>query len=275
LILVLSGTGDGRRLVRHLVSRGQKVGVIPLSCYGKELALEDGAIVMEGEISGNNGKWLLENGIDVVVDARHPFTTGNCSCSGDSYAAICKNAGIPFYRIGREETAVGQSELIHPVFSMEQAAERAARLGKRIFLTTGSNGLEPFIRVREQLGVRLVVRVLPEHRVIKKCQDMGIRPKDIVAMQGPFSKQINKALFKMYRASVVVTKDSGKAGGVDTKMAAALALKIPVVLIKREVTGPVLTWQEVLQLVTVNNNHQKDKKCQGDPVAFRSERSTE
>jgi precorrin-6A/cobalt-precorrin-6A reductase len=250
VIVVLGGTGDGRKLVHCLVEKGHKVGVIPVSEYGKELAQEEGAMILNEVSAAKLQGWWQKNNIRCLVDARHPFAADNRQGDSDPYAFLFENSRVPYYRLGREETIVEENELINPVYTIEEAAVKAAGLGKCIFLATGSNGLEPFLKVKNELGVRLVVRVLPEHRVIRKCQDMGIKPKDIVAMQGPFSKQVNKALFKMYRASVVVTKDSGKAGGIDNKLAAALSLKIPVVLIKQKNNGPVYSWQEVLALLS-------------------------
>jgi len=133
-----------------------------------------------------------------------------------------------------------------------EAARKAAGLGKTIFLTTGSNNLEVFLDSVKGQNLRLVVRVIPEHKVIKKCQDLGLAPKDIVAMQGPFSKEMNRITFKSYNASVIVTKDSGKAGGTDTKISAALSLNIPVVVIKRGKAGEcnvVRTYNEIIEML--------------------------
>ena len=58
-------------------------------------------------------------------------------------------------------------------------------------------------------------------------------PKQIVAMQGPFSLELNKAMFLNYQADVVVTKNSGSIGGTDTKLEAAKTLDLPVVVIDR------------------------------------------
>ena len=41
-------------------------------------------------------------------------------------------------------------------------------------------------------------------------------------MQGPFSKEINKALFKFYGADILLTRDSGLDGGTDTKILCGL-----------------------------------------------------
>ena len=40
-------------------------------------------------------------------------------------------------------------------------------------------------------------------------------------------------LFKHYKADVIVSKDSGQIGGVDTKLTAAERLNLPIVMIDR------------------------------------------
>ena len=71
-------------------------------------------------------------------------------------------------------------------------------------------------------------------------------------MQGSFSRDLNRALFESFGADVIVTKDSGKIGGVDSKIEAAQDLKIPVVMIDRpRIDYPNLTqnFDEVLKLI--------------------------
>ena len=52
---------------------------------------------------------------------------------------------------------------------------------------------------------------------IEQCVKMGIKSSNILALQGPFSLELNKAIFNQYHIDVVVTKDSGKTGGVPEK----------------------------------------------------------
>lgn len=247
VILVLQGTRDGRMITKKLAGQGYQVGAIASMDYGRELAVEYGASLVESDLPDKAAAWLERLGVRAVVDARHPFAV----TEENELAQQCRAMDIMYLRIGREEINLTHHELIHPVYSMSEAAEKAADLGKTVFLTTGSHNLEHFISLQDTHGIRLVVRVLPEHRVIKKCQDMGINTRDIIAMQGPFSKQINKALFKMYRAAVVVSKDSGRAGGIDTKIDAALDLKIPVVIVKRRsvIAGNEYNWEEAVRII--------------------------
>ena len=247
MILVLAGTGDGRKITKTLTSLGRRVCVLAVTGFGRNLAEDYGASMVKGTIESIQAGWLIENGIEAVIDARHPFSLK----PNDTFSRMCSELGIMYLRVGREETALDANDLIVPVISMQEAAKKAVAIGRTIFLTTGSHDLEPFLEQREKRGFRLVVRVLPEHSIIKKCQDLGIGPKDIVALHGPFSKQINKALFKMYKASVIVTKDSGKAGGTDTKINAALSLKIPIVIVKRNIQDcqPCYGWEQVIDMI--------------------------
>ena len=179
----------------------------------------------------------------------------------------CEQQGIPYLRLERPETVIPDSLLIYPVCTWEEAL---LQLGQRvgamheakgkivtIFVTTGSHQLESIVQSAFARSARLVVRVLPEGRLVQKCKDMGIVPRDIVAMQGQFSKDINKALFKFYGADILLTRDSGSAGGTDTKISAALELGIETVLVKRTKTNAGLTVnnvQELLDWVDTNSS---------------------
>ena len=77
-------------------------------------------------------------------------------------------------------------------------------------------------------------------------------PKEIVALQGPFSEELNIALYRQYGAEVVVTKNSGEIGGTDTKLTAARKLGLPVVMIDRpklDYDVIAYTFEEVLDFV--------------------------
>lgn len=166
---------------------------------------------------------------------------------------------IPYLRLERPETVIPDSLLICPVSTWEEALlQLELRVGRiyeakghivTIFITTGSHQLESIVQSAFVRQARLVVRVLPEGRIIQKCKEMGILAKDIVAMQGQFSKQINKALFKFYGADLILTRDSGAAGGTDTKISAALELGIETVLVKRSKTHAGLTVNNIQELL--------------------------
>ena len=171
----------------------------------------------------------------------------------------CEQRGIPYLRLERPETIIPASSLIYPVLSWEEALlqleQRVSALYQErgrtvtVFVTTGSHQLESIVQSLFARFACLVVRVLPEGRLVQKCQDIGIAPRDIVAMQGQFSKDINRVLFKFYGADILLTRDSGPAGGTDTKISAALELGLETVLIKRTKANKGLTVNNVNELL--------------------------
>jgi len=101
-------------------------------------------------------------------------------------------------------------------------------------LTTGSKTLEVF--AKELVGLpntRMIVRMLPRIDNMEKCAALGVEQKDIVAIQGPFSKELNIALYRQYGVTLMITKESGKVGSVDEKVAAALECGIETIMIAR------------------------------------------
>ncbi|AFM39813.1 precorrin-6x reductase [Desulfosporosinus acidiphilus SJ4] len=214
--------------------------------------------------------WTAETCISsppaLVIDASHPsMSTKFASCR-----SWCEEMKIPYIRLERPETKIPSSPLIFPVFDWEEALLRLEqrieflRVQKKhlltVFITTGSHQLQTITKSSFANSVRLVARILPDGRLVQKCQEAGLHPRDIVAMQGPFSKEINKALFKFYGADIILTRDSGLAGGTDTKISAALELGLEIVLVRKAKTNNGLTVnspQELLAWI--------DQKFSGTP----------
>ena len=58
--------------------------------------------------------------------------------------------------------------------------------------------------------------------------------KDIVAILGPFSKELNKALLNTFKADYCIMKDSGDVGGSLEKVLACRELGIKAIIIGRK-----------------------------------------
>lgn len=247
-ILVLAGTRDGRVLAVFLFGKGFEVTISVASEYGREILEND----LPSEIEINSRRldqteleeFLRERNIKILVDASHPYAE-NVSMNA---IEVCRKNSLHYIRYERPE--IESRGRIYHVASYLDAANKARDLGQNIFLTTGSKTLEIFC---ENLKDRnIIARVLPTPEVIQKCLELGLQPKNIVAMQGAFSKDLNRALFANFEADVIVTKESGKIGGLDSKLEAAEDLKIPVVMIDRpkiEYPNLARTFNEVLNLI--------------------------
>ncbi len=229
MILVLAGTSEGRQSAIDLEKESRKVMAATATAYGGELLEKD----FQGEIStrplGLEAMTELINRKDVikVIDATHPFAE---EVSKNAREA-CRLAGIEYERLEREGSHVEAGGGVIAARDMEEAVQIASGHAGNIFLTVGSSKLEHYTRSLDP--EKLIVRILPVKASLEKCLKLGIPPKNIIAMQGPFDEEINKLLFRGYQAGLVITKDSGTAGGVAEKITAARALNIPVILIAR------------------------------------------
>ena len=237
MIFTAAGTQDGREIVRRLCAAGHDVAASVVSTYGQQLLAEQeegsrGHLLINDTPLDEAGlhDFFSAHGIHVFVDATHPYAV---NVSRNAMAA-CAAAGIPYIRFERDLTDISY-ENVHLVHSYEEAAETAAHFGKNVFLTTGSRNLERFVKAKPLVSCTLIARVLPTAEVIALCEGLGLTPAQIIAMQGPFSRELNRAMYEKYGADVVVTKNSGTIGGTDAKFQAAADLNLPVIVIDRPI----------------------------------------
>ena len=232
MIFVVAGTQDGREIVKLFLEKGFDVAASVVSRYGGELlayACGQKCLINDKPLDEDALRtYLQEHGIRLLVDASHPYAA-NVSVNA---IKVCQVLGIPYIRYERDLSAIDYDK-VTVVHSYEEAAEAAACLGRKVFLTTGSRNLDKFVQSPALLDCELTARVLPTAEVISLCENLGFDAGHIVALQGPFSKELNVELFGKYGAEVIVTKNSGTIGGTDTKFAAAAQLGLPIVLLDR------------------------------------------
>ncbi|MBA4544103.1 precorrin-6A reductase [Thermoactinomyces daqus] len=231
MVLFLAGTSDARDLaVRLNRARISLLATVVTESAAKSLR-EEGIPVRVGRLTAEEMAGLIRvQGCNRVVDASHPFAE-EASKNAMEAARIC---GIPYIRFERPAWIYGNHPGICIVSSYEEAAEEAARRKGVIMLTTGSKTLATFTkRLLPDPEILLVARMLPRKDNMEKCAELGIEQKNIIAMQGPFGKELNIALYRHYGVTTVITKESGKAGSVDEKVEAALDEGIGVILIAR------------------------------------------
>ncbi|HUW64224.1 MAG TPA: precorrin-6A reductase [Spirochaetia bacterium] len=235
MILVLAGTSEGRVLARTLAGQGRPVTACTATGYGGELLSGSGCNVRTGPLDEDSLRDLIRTqGVTVLLDATHPYAREISALAGK----VAGECGIPFLRYSRPAFALPDHPLVHQVPDFMAAARLAPRLGRVIFLATGSKTLDLFVPAARETGCRVVARVLPGDRIMERCLWLGLTPGDIVAMQGPFSKEMNIALLRHFRAEVMVTKEDGAPGGLGEKLAACLDLRCPLVVVRRPGDDP-------------------------------------
>lgn len=222
-ILIFSGTTEGRELSCRLSERGADVTVCVATDYGtEEQGAHEGVTVLTGRKSTEEMAALLR-GYALCVDATHPYAVE----ASKNIRAACAAAGVPYRRLLREKSETAG------MVAVADAAEAAAYLAKtqgNILLTTGAKELSAFASLDAS---RLYPRVLPSHEGLSACETAGIPHRNILAMQGPFSRELNAALIRQYRIAYVVTKDGGTAGGFPEKAEAARETGAALIVLRR------------------------------------------
>lgn len=113
-----------------------------------------------------------------------------------------------------------------------------------VFVTTGSKEIASFAPLGAE---RLWARVLPSAASLEACFEVGISPSHVVAMQGPFSKEMNVACLKAAKADYMVTKESGRNGGYDEKIEACLECGVTPIVIGKPKEREGISFREAAE----------------------------
>ncbi|MBR5381969.1 MAG: precorrin-6y C5,15-methyltransferase (decarboxylating) subunit CbiE [Oscillospiraceae bacterium] len=177
-----------------------------------------------------------------MADATHPYAdvvTANIS-------RACAALGIERVRLDRGASAVSESAVTVP--DTEAAASFLDAAEGNILLATGSKELGKFASIRD-FAERVYARVLPLDTSLEACRAAGLPPSHIIAMQGPFSEDLNEAMLRFTAARFLVTKDGGDKGGFAEKAAAAERTGARLVVIGRPAGGEGLSLAGAIALL--------------------------
>ena len=225
MILVLGGTKDSRDIIEMILSMNKKVIATTTTKYGSELLINNKNLIKVNRKLNQNEMVELINkyGISKVIDATHPYAK-NVS---ENIMNVVKKMNIPYLRYEREQI---EYSFYKEYDSYDEIVDFLLNESGNILLTIGSNNLEKFSKLNSD---RIFPRILPTSNVIKKCEEIGIKPKNIIALQGPFTIEFNELIIKEKNIKFLVTKESGKVGGFHEKVLSCKNLNIECLVLKR------------------------------------------
>jgi precorrin-6A/cobalt-precorrin-6A reductase len=233
VVLVLGGTAEARALAAELATDPGLRVVSSLAGRVKDPRLPVGEV----RIGGFGGpealtEWLQDNAIDAVVDATHPFAER----IGASAAQACSSAGVPLLRLARPGWSASPGDDWHWVDSLDEAAGLLPALGQRVFLTSGRQGLRSFAGLDD---LWFLIRCVEP----PEPADLPVNHELLLA-RGPYTLDGEMALMRAHRIDALVTKDSG-GPLTEAKLAAARALGLPVVMVRRPSRPPTAEVSDV------------------------------
>jgi precorrin-6A/cobalt-precorrin-6A reductase len=224
-VLILGGTRDAAELAERLVQTfGNRLDVVT-SLAGRTTARR--ALPGRVRVGGFGGvlgliEYISAERIAVLIDATHPFAADISAHAVEAAEAT----HIPRLILTRPPWTSASGDRWIEADTLSAAADivRNAPDFKRVFLAVGSGGLAPFETIAQRF---FLVRVAEA-----PAQPPPFAGGALVVDRGPFSEANEIALFKAHEIDAVVSKNAG-GSATYAKIAAARALGIPVVMVKR------------------------------------------
>ena len=193
-----------------------------------------------GGFGGADGlaDYLSAERIDALIDVTHPYA----AVISANAARAARSTGVPLLALRRPPWLPICGDRWIEVEDIPSAVTALGAAPRRVFLALGRKELAPFAEA-------------PQHRYLVRSVDPVDPPLAVphavyVIGRGPFTEIDERGLLRAHGIEVVVAKNSG---GTATygKIAAARALKVPVVVVSRpakpdvpfvETAGEAMEW---------------------------------
>lgn len=230
MILLVGGTSEAVEIARSLDQAAKSYIMTVATEYGyREATGKTAGKVLKGPFNGPAfGRLLTDYSITVVVDAAHPF-------AGELRSELSAAAEAAVIRLVRLERPLNACETDQDVTCFATPAALGAWAAQqnsgRILVATGIKGLGALAGFLDL--EKVYTRILPAEESLAAALKLGVKPSHIIAMEGPFSRELNEAIFRHLQIDLLITKDSGEAGGFTAKLEAALACGCRVAVLKR------------------------------------------
>ena len=249
MIWIIGGTKDSRDILDEILKVSkEKIVISTATEYGGKLlkrvkenknveVISERLNVMQIE------KIISEKNIELIIDASHPYAQ-NISKIVISMVSFLN------------ERAKSEKEILKYVRferkMLDYGSENVFKFKNVILSTLGSNALEEIKGIREKNN--LFIRILPTTSSIENAEDLGYLPKNIIAMQGPFSKNMNIAILENFKIDYLITKESGETGGELEKLEACQECNVGILAIKRPVLDYGIVFNTISEMVDYVKN---------------------
>ncbi|MDO5733525.1 MAG: precorrin-6A reductase [Eubacteriales bacterium] len=257
-LVLFGGTSEGRELAEFLRREKLPVTVFVASEYGQELlpeaAPEQGFYLRVGRLDEAGIKAALKE-IEprLVIDATHPYAR----LVSVNLEKAAKSLDYPYLRLLRAPLSLAESQELGGLNSeakklkivefstLPAMVEWLNQQPGRIFSSLGAKACSELSKIREI--ERLTVRILPLQESFEAALKAAIPAKNIICMQGPFSRDLNLAMFRATGAEILLTKESGQSGGFLEKLEAAVEGGLTVAVLSRPEESKGLSLAEIKQ----------------------------
>lgn len=244
-VIIFGGTTEGRRLAEFCGEHKIQTVVCVVSEYGEMLVPESTSVrVIRRALEKDEMEALfVAEKPSLVLDATHPYAR----VVTENVTQVCQKMGIVWYRVLRKsELETKNADSIVTVDSVDQAVEWLKSHEGTVLVTTGSKELVKYTAIPDYKE-RIFARILPDSQALLNSETLGFLRNHMIAMQGPFSLEMNIATMRMTGANYLVTKESGHAGGFLDKIHAAEVVGATALVIGRPLKETGISLEEACQ----------------------------
>ena len=244
MIWLVAGTKDARVIADKLLLKGtDRLLASTATEYGGKL-FNDGRIeVTDKKLEYEDMKKLIaEKNIDVIVDASHPYAA-NVS---RNVMKAAEDTGASYFRFERKMLDYKGAKRFSSLDEIVRYIKTAYK-NENILSTLGSNNLPEINSISEENN--LYIRILPTVSSVEKAENLGFLPGKIIAVQGPFSKNLNKVILEDYKIKALITKESGETGGEAEKIEACIETDTEILVLERPKISYINCFENIEELV--------------------------
>lgn len=212
MIWVIGGTKDSRDFLEEFIKYDNDIIVSTATEYGAKL-IENLSVKTSSEKMDKEDmlKFIEDNKITRVIDTSHPYAFE----VSKNAMEVAEEKNIEYFRFEREKIE-SLPKKYKNFEKIESLIEYVESLDGNILVTLGSNNVYRFKDLKNLSNIYF--RILSRWDMVKKCEDNNILPKNIIAMQGPFTEKMNIAMMEQLNIKYLVTKKTGSTGGEKEKI---------------------------------------------------------
>ena len=245
-VIVFAGTTEGRQIAQFLEKRQVSAHICVATEYGEQLLGENENLEISHERLDEMQmeELFLKNQNPLVIDATHPYAAEVTK----NIQSACEHTGAEYLRVLRENQGGSDLEDCIYVKTVEDAVAYLQKTTGNILATTGSKEAAKYTALSD-FENRVFLRVLSLPNVVAECARLGFQGKNLLCMQGPFSKEFNIAMLRQLNCKYMVTKMSGKSGGFLEKLEAARVCGCTLVVVGRPLEEAGISLQECKRIL--------------------------
>ncbi len=257
-VLIFAGTTEGRLLTEFLIKQPDiKVTACTATEYGAILMpSSDNLLVLPKRLNETEMIALMKKTqFEAVYDATHPYAV----IVSQNIKLAAAKSGLQYHRVIRPEESYHTDQSMITVNSINEAVSYLSGTTGNILCTIGSKEIAALCNLPDYQQ-RVYARILPNPDMVKSTFELGFQGKHLICMQGPFSEELNTALIHQFEIKYLLTKNSGRVGGVFEKLESAAKNKITLIMIGRPSSEEGESLEEVITRLENQFNPIADNK---------------